>query len=193
MGRPGKRPPMEEFDEAKFLEQSKDLLELRYIDSTNAVFARTEGGFASLDYTDKEGKVQHYDRVGVYRTFPMSNPDIFISIRDADEKAREIAVVKDLKDISEEQAAILREQLDLRYFIPKIEKIIDIKSEHGYAYFDVVTDFGQCRFTIHMSGGGVVHLSDVRIMITDIDGNRFEIIDVTKLSAGELKKLDLFL
>lgn len=56
-----------------------------------------------------------------------------------------------------------------------------------------MTDFGQCRFTIHMSGGGVVHLSDVRIMITDIDGNRFEIIDVTKLSAGELKKLDLFL
>ena len=193
MGRPGKRPAMEEFDEAKFLEQSKDLLELRYIDRTNAVFARTEGGFASLDYTDNEGKVQHYDRVGVYRTFPMSNPDIFISIREPDEKAREIAVVKDLKDISEEQAAILREQLDLRYFIPKIEKIIDIKSEHGYAYFDVVTDFGQCRFTIHMSGGGVIHLSDVRIMITDIDGNRFEIIDVTKLSAGELKKLDLFL
>lgn len=192
-GRPGRRGAMEEFDEAKFLEQSKDLLELRYLNKDNAVFARTEGGFASLDYTDKEGKVQHYDRVGVYRTFPMSNPDIFISIREPNEKAREVAVIKDLKDIDEEQATILREQLDLRYFIPKIERIIDIKSEHGYAYFDVVTDFGQCRFTIHMSGGGVVHLSDVRIMITDIDGNRFEIIDVTKLSAGELKKLDLFL
>lgn len=192
-GRSGKRPPMEEFDEAKFLEQSKDLLELRYLNQDNAVFARTEGGFASLDYTDKEGKVWHYDRVGVYRTFPMSNPDIFISIRESDEKAREIAVVKDLKELCEEQAAILREQLDLRYFIPKIERIIDIKSEHGYAYFDVVTDFGQCRFTIHMSGSGVVYLSNVRIMITDIDGNRFEITDVTKLSAGEIKKLDLFL
>lgn len=192
-GRPGRRPHMEEFDEAKFLAQSKDLLELRYIDGTNAVFKRTEGGFASLDYTDKEGKVQHYDRIGVYRTFPMTNPDIFISIREADEKAREIGVVKDLKDLTEEQAKILYEQLDLRYFIPKIERILDVKNENGYAYFDVITDFGQCKFTIHMSGGGVVNLSDVRVMITDIDGNRFEVVDTTKLSAGELKKLDLFL
>lgn len=190
---PGKRPPMEEFDEAKFLEQSKDLLELRYINADNAVFTRTEGGFASLDYTDKEGKVQHYDRVSVYRTFPMSDPDIFISIREPDEKAREIAVVKDLNELPKEQADMLREQLELRYFIPEIERILDIKNEYGYAYFDVITDFGQCRFTIHMSGGGVVHLTDTRIMITDIDGNRFEIKDVTKLTPGELKKLDLFL
>ena len=188
-----RRPPKEDFDESKFLEQSKDLLELRYIDDSNAVFTRTEGGFVALDYTDKEGKVQHYDRVGVYRTFPMSDPDIFISIRESDEKAREIGVVKDLKAISKEKAEILREQLNLRYFVPQIEKIIDIKSEYGYAYFDVVTDFGKCRFAIHMSGGGIVHLSDTRKMITDIDGNRFEIKDVSKLTAAELKKIDLFL
>ena len=193
MGRPGKRPPMEEFDEAKFLEQSKDLLELRYIDDSNAVFTRTEGGFVALDYTDKEGNVQHYDRVSVYRTFPMSDPDIFISIRESDEKAREIGVVKDLKAVSKEKAEILREQLNLRYFVPQIERIIDIKSEYGYAYFDVVTDFGKCRFAIHMSGGGIVHLSDTRKMITDIDGNRFEIKDVSKLTPAELKKIDLFL
>lgn len=194
-GGPGgrRRPPMEDFDESKFLEQSKDLLELRYIDDNNAVFKRTEGGFVSLDYTDKEGKVQHYDRVSVYRTFPMSDPDIFISIRESDEKAREIGVVKELKAVKSETAEILREQLNLRYFVPQIERIIDIKSEYGYAYFDVVTDFGRCRFAIHMSGGGVVHLSDTRKMITDIDGNRFEIKDVSKLTPAELKKIDLFL
>ncbi len=188
-----RRPPKEDFDESKFLEQSKDLLELRYIDDSNAVFTRTEGGFVALDYTDKEGNVQHYDRVSVYRTFPMSDPDIFISIRESDEKAREIGVVKDLKAVSKEKAEILREQLNLRYFVPQIERIIDIKSEYGYAYFDVVTDFGKCRFAIHMSGGGIVHLSDTRKMITDIDGNRFEIKDVSKLTPAELKKIDLFL
>ncbi len=194
-GGPGgrRRSSMDDFDESKFLEQSQDLLELRYIDDSNAVFERTEGGFVALDYTDKEGNVKHYDRVGVYRTFPMSDPDIFISIREPDEKAREIGVVKDLKAVKSETAEILREQLNLRYFVPQIEKVIDIKSEYGYAYFDVVTDFGKCRFAIHMSGGGVVHLTDTRIMITDIDGNRFEIKDVSKLTAAELKKIDLFL
>ena len=37
------------------------------------------------------------------------------------------------------------------------------------------------------------HMDEVGFIITDIDGNRFEIIDVSKLTAGELKKLDLFL
>ena len=44
-----------------------------------------------------------------------------------------------------------------------------------------------------MNSSSVVSLSDVRLMVTDLDGNRFEIPDYTRLSAGELKKLDLFL
>lgn len=39
----------------------------------------------------------------------------------------------------------------------------------------------------------MVHLSETRILISDIDENRFEIPDVTVLSAKELKMLDLFL
>ena len=48
-------------------------------------------------------------------------------------------------------------------------------------------------FAIHMGGSDVVHLSETRILITDIDENRFEIPDVTALTPGERKKLDLFL
>lgn len=39
----------------------------------------------------------------------------------------------------------------------------------------------------------MVHLSDTRIIISDIDENRFEIPDVSKLTIKEQKKLDLFL
>ena len=88
---------------------------------------------------------------------------------------------------------MLEEQLNLRYFTPIITKVINIKDEYGYAYFDVVTDRGACRFTINVGGHAVVHLSETRILISDIDENRFEIPDVTKLSARELKLLDLFL
>ena len=56
-----------------------------------------------------------------------------------------------------------------------------------------MTDRGECRFAIHMGGSDVVHLSETRILITDIDENRFEIPDVTALTPGERKKLDLFL
>ena len=87
----------------------------------------------------------------------------------------------------------LEEQLNLRYFTPVITKIINVKDEYGYAYFDVMTDRGECRFTIHMGGSDVVHLTETRIIISDLDEHRFEIPDVTKLSAAERKKIDLFL
>lgn len=185
---PGGLNDFEEFDEEKMKAESADLLELRFLTKDNAVFQRTKGGFVSLDYAGKT-----YERVNVYRTFPVTEPDEYISIREADEKAREIGVVEKLSELSSEQAEMLREQLRLRYFTPTIKKIIDIKTEYGYGYFNVVTDFGACRFTIHNGGSAVVSLSDTRIMITDLDGNRFEIPDITRLSAGERKKLDLFI
>lgn len=189
MPRDRRKNEMEDFDLAKMEEQSVDLLELRFLVKDNARFKKTEGGFVSLEYAG-----QFYDRVGVYRTFPFTDPDHYISIREVDEKAREIGVIKDLKsDVTKEEAAMLLEQLEIRYFTPVIKKIYNIKEEYGYAYFEVKTNFGKCKFTIHMSGGSVVHLSEERILISDLDGNRYEIPDLNKLTAIELKKLDLFI
>ena len=164
--------------------ETEEMLKIRYLHKDNAVFARTPGGFVSLDYDGK-----HYDRVSVYRAFPFTDPEKYISIRESDEKAKEIGMVEDLKDLDPDAAAMLLEQIGIRYFTPVITKIIDIKDEYGYAYFDVVTD----RFTIHMNSSSVVRLTDTRLLISDLDGNRFEIPDMTKLTPGELKKLDLFI
>ena len=168
--------------------QSEDLLELRHITKDNAVFKRTKGGFVSLEYAQKK-----YERVLVYRTFPMSEPENYISIREADEKAREIGMIEHLSELDEDTQDMLREQLKLRYFKPQIIKINDVKDEYGFAYFNVQTDFGPCRFTIQMGGDSVVSLTDTRIIITDLDGNKFEIPDLDKLSTSERKKLDLFI
>lgn len=179
---------LEEFDEEKMKAESADLLELRYLTKENAKFERTQGGFVKLTYKDKT-----YDRVGVYRTFPVTQPEEFISIREADEKAREIGVVEKLSALDPEQAKMLKEQLDLRYFTPEITKIFDIKTEYGYGYFHVMTTYGECRFTIHNGGSSVVSLTDTRIVINDLDGNRFEVPDIMKLTVAERKKLDLFI
>ena len=179
---------LEEFDEEKMKAESADLLELRYLTKENAKFERTPGGFVKLTYKDTT-----YDRVGVYRTFPVTMPDEFISIREANEKAREIGVIEKLSALDPEQAKMLKEQLDLRYFTPEITKIFDIKTEYGYGYFHVMTTYGECRFTIHNGGSSVVSLTDTRIVINDLDGNRFEVPDIMKLTVAERKKLDLFI
>ena len=112
---------MDEFDEEKMKAESADLLELRYLTKENAVFQRTKGGFVSLEYAGKT-----YERINVYRTFPVTSPEEYISIREANEKAREIGIVEKLSALEKDQAEMLREQLRLRYFTPEITKVIDI-------------------------------------------------------------------
>ncbi len=179
---------LEEFDEEELKKEGDELLTLRFINADNAVFSRTDGGFVALKFEDKEFK-----RIGVYLTFALSDPESCTSIREADEKAKEIGVIKKLSDMKPEQAEMIGEQIKLRYFMPVITKVIDVKDEYGYAYWNVETTFGSCRFTTGMGGDSVVSLSDARILITDIDGNRYEITDFYKLSAAEKKKLDIFI
>lgn len=185
---------LQEFDEEALKAESAELLEMRFLNGENAVFSRTDGGFVSLKTKDTEGRPsKEYARVGVYLTFPLTNPEEFISIREADEKAKEIGMIEKLSTLPKDQQEMLREQIKLRYFMPVITKVLDIKDEYGYAYWNVTTTFGSCRFTTQMSGDAVIHLSDSRLLVTDIDGNRYEIPDFYQLGVMERKKLDLFI
>lgn len=179
---------LHEFDEEALKAESAELLEMRFLTGDNAVFYRTDGGFVGLKINDKD-----YARVGVYLTFPLTNPDEFISIRESDEKAKEIGIVEKLSNLPKDQQEMLQEQIKLRYFMPVITKILDIKDEYGFAYWNVATTFGACRFTTQVSRDAVINLSDSRLMVTDLDGNRYEIPDFYRLSIIERKKLDLFI
>ncbi len=168
--------------------ETAEMTSLQYLNRDNAVFSRTEGGFVSLEY---DGKT--WERVQIIRLFPFTEPDRFLSIRTVEERAKEIGVIVDLQDVDEDTGQMILEQLNLHYFTPVIKRILDIKDEYGYAYFHVITDRGECRFTINMGSNAVAHLSDTRLLITDLDENRFEIRDVNELTMKEQRKLDLFL
>ena len=179
---------LQELDEEALKRESEEVLQMRFLNSENAVFTRTEGGFLALKTGEKE-----YERVGVYLTFPLTNPNEFISIREADEKAKEIGIIQSINDLGKDEQEMIREQVRLRYFMPVIRKVMDVKDEYGYAYWHVVTDYGACRFTTNMGGDAVVNLGEARYQVTDIDGNRYEIPDFYALTVLERKKLDLFI
>ncbi len=178
----------QKFDLSIMEKETEMMLRVRYLNEDSACFERTGTGFLSLRLED-----EFYPRVKVVRMFPFTQTDEFISIRTADEHSKEIGVILKLSEWKEETKEMLNEQLNLRYFTPLITRIHNIKDEYGYAYFDVETNHGNCKFTIQMGSNAVVHLSDTRILILDIDENRFEIPDITKLTAREKRKLDLFL
>ena len=165
-----------------------DIISIKPINDENAAFHRTAGGFVSMEYN---GKI--YPRIAVHRCFPFSDVTHFISIREPEGDGREIGLIPDLNALSAETRAMLDEQLSLRYFEPKIRHIRTIKEEYGYSYWDVLTDKGVCRFTVRMGSGNVYAIGPNRYLINDLDGNRFEIPDITKLTDREIKKLDLFI
>lgn len=166
-----------------------EMFTINYITGENAVFERTQGGFLAMRYME-----EYYPRIQPYRAFPFTHSDRFISIRtNQGNEGKEIGMIEDLKSLPDEYRKMIEEQLELRYFMPEIIRIHSIREEYGYSYWDVVTDRGECRFTTNMSAGTAVSLSDIRMIIKDVDDNRFEIKDIRKLSASELKMLDLYL
>ena len=150
----------QEFNIDQMEREVEEMTALRYLTKENAVFARTEGGFISLEFDGKK-----WERVQVIRLFPFTEPDQFISIRTVEERSKEIGVIEDMKKVSKETRKMLEEQLKLHYFTPVIQKVLDIKDEYGYAYFHVMTDRGECRFTINMGGNAVVRLTDTSLRL----------------------------
>lgn len=164
---------------------TEEMLELKFLNKDNASFKPTPGGFVSLEF---EG--EFYSRVYFHRAFPFSAPDEYISVRESEGKNKEIGMIRNLNELGETQK-LVKKQLELRYFTPKITSVYKVKEEYGYSYWDVNTDRGPCRFTA--DANGVVKLSATRLIVNDVDGNRFEIPDVSALSSKELRMIDLYI
>lgn len=179
---------MAEFQLEQMELETEEMLRIRYLKEDNTTFERVGNGFLSLRMGEKT-----YPRVNVVRMFPFTDSEKFISIRNAEEPFEEIGIIEDLGKVKEEVKELLLEQLSLRYFTPIIKRVRGIKDEYGYSYWDVVTDRGECKFTVKMGGKSITHLTENRVLIMDIDENRYEIPDVSQMTAAERKKLDLFL
>lgn len=154
-----------------------DYIDIRYLDPAEARFEETPGGFVKLTL----GADEVYPRVALYRAFPFSYQDQYISVRDLE--GNEIGMIKDLREFDEATARLITRELDRRYFTPVISRIENIKEEFGYAYWHVETDAGARRFTVRDMQVNVVLLAPQHVLIIDVDGNRYEIPDYTRLDA----------
>ena len=132
-----------------------------------------------------------YDRVRIRRAFPFSLADKFVSVLDNDQN--EIGLIEDIGVFPEEQARLILEELDRVYFCPEILKINSVKERLGYAYFNVVCDTGERDIPLRDVYRSIIRVSDDRIVIIDVDGNRYGISSLKALDKNSMKKLELYL
>ena len=163
----------------------------------NARFYRSGGGLISLELKGEDGKFEVFERVVAIRSFPITDPDAFISIREPDsaqhEKGAEIGIIPDINAFDAESVSLLREELERRYFTPKILKIYSMKEKLGHYYWEVNTDAGKFSFVLRNAGANIRTLEDGRVLIFDIDGNCFEIPDTDKLDKASYRKIEVYL
>ena len=160
--------------------------ELNFLKPETAVFSDTGGGFLSLSHDKK-----NYERVSFYLMFPFKMKEEYISVRESTVDAEEIGIIRTLADFGEETAGKIQDQLKLRYFMPKISELKSMKNHSGYTYFTARSDKGDCKFTVQNQSGNILRSEDA-IILTDIDGNRFEINQATEMPRAVERLLDLF-
>ena len=129
-----------------------------------------------------------YLKVKIVRAAPLSYPERYISLLDA--KDEEICMIDDLKEIGPKARTLIGEELDRRYLTAMIEQVTSIRNEYGTSYWDVQTDRGQREFVVQNVAENAQWLGDHRLLITDVDGNRFEIPRLDDLDKRSLEWIE---
>jgi hypothetical protein len=144
--------------------------------------------FGRLALIDAEG-VRH-ESVEPVRGFPISDPDRWISICDAE--GRELAFVEDLGTLPAETRAVLERDLARREFVPLIRRILSMPADTEPTQWEVETDRGTARFMLN-TNDDVRRLSEKRALVIDSQGVRYLVDDLSQLDAASRKILERYL
>jgi hypothetical protein len=147
-----------------------------YLEPKDTIFQTAPDGTLRVLTPDRCGL-----QVQVLRAFPLSYPEEHIVLRDGG--GGELGMLRDLRDLQGPARDLLREELRRRYFLPVITQIYDIAERFGSSVWDLQTDRGRCTVTTRQMNESVAELEAGRYIITDVDGNRYEIKDLTTLDA----------
>ena len=135
------------------------------------------------------GDDRSYLRVKVVRAAPLSHPDQYISFLDG--KDEEICMVDDLKSLDQSARDLIAEELDRRYLTATIQSVSAIRNEYGTSYWEVQTHRGQREFVVQNVSENAQWLGDHRLLIIDVDGNRYELADYPQLEQRILRVLEV--
>ena len=90
----------------------------------NAWFSPSTGGLISLKIINAEGVEENFERVVIRRSFPVTAPDEFLSVREPDSRKNgrgaEIGMISNIHIYDEATVDLLNAELELRYFTPEI-------------------------------------------------------------------------
>lgn len=119
---------------------------------------------------------------------PLSHPGRFLSLVNA--KGEEITTIADLATLPSASQKAVKEEIRRRYLTPIISRIVSARSEFGITYWTVETDRGQREFVTQSLQENAQWIGDGHLVLVDVDGNRFEIEDLSSLDTASQEYIE---
>lgn len=157
-----------------------------FLDPKRTKIFRTDSGHLRLMAHDERS----YLDVKVVRAFPFSAPSRYITFLDAKDRDSIIGMISDPEDLDEESRRLTYEALGDHYFLPIVTKVYSLREEFGTMYFDIDTDRGRRRFVARGIRDGMEEFESGEVIIPDVDGNRYRVVDWRKLDARSRRILE---
>lgn len=163
----------------------------------NSWFSLSAGGLISLKIINAEGNEEFFERVVIRRSFPVTAPDEFLSVREPDSRIKgrgaEIGMIRNVNIFDKDTVKLINDELEVRYFTPEIKKITSAKEKFGYTYWEAETTAGNASIVLNNPFSNIRVLEDMRIFISDMDGNCFVIPDPSKLDKLSYKYIEIYI
>jgi hypothetical protein len=155
----------------------KELETLRYLDPEQVKVYRAESGWLCATIADELTVLAPR----FMRARPLADPDLYISIRGADTNGKEFGLLRNWRRLDQESRRLVQQELDQRYLHTRIQRILALKDYGGLQSCELETDRGPREVTFRDVRDNVVYSGASRVLITDAEGNRYDIPDVTAL------------
>jgi len=165
-------------------------IDLGILDLEKAEFYVSSSGFTGLKYGEND-----YKRITLRRALPIGQPMEYISV--ADHENKEIGMILSISELSDNQRRIVIAELDNRYYCPTVFEIKSVKDKLGYVYFELLIGKDNLKYekscAVKDVNKNIRMLDDDRLIIFDVDGNRYIIDPLSSLDKKSLKKLEPYL
>lgn len=119
---------------------------------------------------------------------PLSHPGRYLALLDG--AGEEIVTISDPRQLPEESLRTVERELRHRYLTAVVTRVSHARQEYGATYWTVETDRGPRDLVTQSLQENAQWHSDTHLLLLDVDGNRFEIPDITALDAHSRQILD---
>ena len=162
-------------------------MERLYIDNDMARFIRKDRTLVDMELRD--GRI--LENLEPHRLFPVSNLDRYITL--LDESGAEQAVIRDLNTLPPQEQKVIVECLSEYYLIPKIRRVVDCDERFDGLTLHTETDRGPAKIEIRTLMQGLKLLNGYRVLVRDMNDNRYEIPDWNKIDSRSRQILSRYI